>query len=115
MLVEGQVALKKALGNFKGGLGSLDTRDTAIDFENYWTRKTGISAAVFVKWIAITTSKFYDWKKRFGTVNEHNSFISQDIYDEEKTEGSRLRKEKNKIRKNSYNQYLIPSTIYLLN
>jgi putative transposase len=29
-------------------------------------------------WIGITTSKFYDWKARFGKVNEHNAWVPRD-------------------------------------
>lgn len=36
--------------------------------------------AAFIRWIAITTSKFYDWKKRYGKVNEHNSWIPRDFW-----------------------------------
>jgi putative transposase len=29
-------------------------------------------------WIGIGTSKFHDWKKRFGKVNEHNAWVPRD-------------------------------------
>ncbi len=32
----------------------------------------------FMPWIGITTSKFYDWKARFGKVNEHNAWVPRD-------------------------------------
>jgi len=32
----------------------------------------------FLPWIGITTSKFYDWKARFGKVNEHNAWVPRD-------------------------------------
>jgi hypothetical protein len=28
--------------------------------------------------LGITQSKFYDWRKRYGKVNEHNSWIPRD-------------------------------------
>ena len=33
-----------------------------------------------VNWIGITRSKFYDWQKRYGKVNEHNTWIPRDFW-----------------------------------
>jgi transposase InsO family protein len=32
----------------------------------------------FLAWIGIGTSKFHDWKQRFGKVNEHNAWVPRD-------------------------------------
>jgi hypothetical protein len=39
-----------------------------------------------VRWIGIATSKFHDWKLRFGQVNEHNAWVPRDhwLTDQEK-------------------------------
>lgn len=60
-----------------------DTRDTVIDFVNYWSEKTGIPGIKFISWLGIIPSKFYDWKRRYGKVNEHNSWIPRDSWLEE--------------------------------
>jgi len=41
---------------------------------------------VLVLWLGISLSKFYDWRKRYGNVNEHNARIPRDhwLTDEEK-------------------------------
>jgi len=41
---------------------------------------------VLVLWLGISLSKFYDWRKRYGKVNEHNHAIPRDhwLTDEEK-------------------------------
>jgi putative transposase len=41
---------------------------------------------VLVLWLGISLSKFYDWRKRYGKVNEHNAQIPRDhwLTDEEK-------------------------------
>jgi putative transposase len=41
---------------------------------------------VLVLWLGISLSKFYDWRKRYGKVNEHNACIPRDhwLTDEEK-------------------------------
>lgn len=33
-----------------------------------------------VNWIGITPSKFYDWQKRYGKINEHNGWIPRDFW-----------------------------------
>jgi putative transposase len=49
-----------------------------IDFVNRWAEKTELPASRFVGWLGISSSKFYDWKNRYGKVNEHNSWIPRD-------------------------------------
>jgi putative transposase len=55
-----------------------DTRDQVVDFVRSWSDKTDIPACRFFPWIGIGTSKFHDWKLRFGKVNEHNSWVPRD-------------------------------------
>lgn len=57
-----------------------DTRDAVVDFVNRWSAKTDIAAAAFIVWLAIVPSKFYDWKRRYGKINEHNSWIPRDFW-----------------------------------
>jgi putative transposase len=40
----------------------------------------------FLPWIGVGTSKFHDWKQRFGKVNEHNAWVPRDhwLTDDEK-------------------------------
>jgi len=33
-----------------------------------------------VQWIGITRSKYYDWRCRYGRVNEHNTWIPRDFW-----------------------------------
>jgi hypothetical protein len=63
-----------------------DTRDTVVDFVRTWSDKTDIPVCRFLPWIGIGTSKFHDWKQRFGKVNEHNAWVPRDhwLTDEEK-------------------------------
>jgi transposase InsO family protein len=55
-----------------------DTRDTVVDFVLDWSEKTEIPKVQFVQWLAISKSKFYSWKGRYGKVNEHNACIPRD-------------------------------------
>ncbi len=36
-----------------------------------------------MKWIGISQSKFFDWKKRYGKVNEHNGSVPRDFWMED--------------------------------
>jgi len=49
-------------------------------------QKTEIAIRLLVLWLGISLSKFYDWRKRYGKVNEHNAKIPRDhwLTDEEK-------------------------------
>ncbi len=63
-----------------------DTRDQFVDFVNAWADKTEIPVCRFLAWIGLGASKFHDWKKRYGKVNEHNAWIPRDhwLTDDEK-------------------------------
>ena len=63
-----------------------DTRDNLVDFVNAWADKTEIPVCHFLGWIGLGASKFHDWKKRYGKVNEHNAWIPRDhwLTDDEK-------------------------------
>jgi putative transposase len=49
-----------------------------VDFVRFWSDKTELPMNRFMPWIGIGTSKFYDWKVRFGKVNEHNAWVPRD-------------------------------------
>lgn len=64
-----------------------DTRDTIVDYVRDWSRKSDIPVSLLLRWVGITSSKYHDWKKRFGKVNEHNASVPRDhwLTDDEKT------------------------------
>jgi putative transposase len=37
-----------------------------------------LAVKLFVLWLGIALSKFYDWRKRYGKVNEHNALVPRD-------------------------------------
>jgi len=57
-----------------------DIRDQLVDFVRYWSQRGEILAIRFIRWLGIAASKFYDWKARYGKVNEHNSWIPRDFW-----------------------------------
>jgi putative transposase len=50
-----------------------------VDFVRRWPGKTEIGAGRFIGWLDITASKFYDWRERYGKVNEHNGWVPRDF------------------------------------
>ena len=55
-----------------------DLRDQVVDFMNRWAEKTEIAIGRLVSWAGLARSKFFDWKERYGKVNEHNVWIPRD-------------------------------------
>jgi hypothetical protein len=54
-----------------------------VDFVRRWSEKTEIGTGPFIEWLDITASKFYDWRERYGKVNEHNGWVPRDFWLEE--------------------------------
>jgi len=42
-------------------------------------------------WLDIAASKFYDWRERYGKVNEHNGWVPRDFWLEDWEKHTRLR------------------------
>ena len=57
-----------------------DVRDQVVDFVRRWSDKTEIGVGRFPQWLGIGASKFYDWRQRYGRVNEHNGWIPRDFW-----------------------------------
>jgi len=55
-------------------------RDEVVDYVRYWSDKTEIAVANMVNQVGISRSKFYNWRLRYGKVNEHNSWIPRDFW-----------------------------------
>jgi putative transposase len=57
-----------------------DVRDEVVDFVWRWSEQTEIGVGRFIQWLGIRASKFYDWRERYGRVNEHNGWIPRDFW-----------------------------------
>jgi transposase InsO family protein len=55
-----------------------DVRDEVVDYVAKWSGRTELPATRLVRWIGLGMSKFYDWRKRYGKVNEHNALVPRD-------------------------------------
>jgi transposase InsO family protein len=62
----------------KGQWVGHDTRDEVIDYVRRWSERTELSAKQLVRWLGVGMSKYYDWTKRYGKVNEHNRLVPRD-------------------------------------
>ena len=51
-----------------------------MDFVRRWSEKTEIGTGRFIGWLDIAASKFYDWRERYGKVNEHNGSVPRDFW-----------------------------------
>ena len=46
-----------------------------MDFVNRWSSKTGLAVLSFLLWLGLATSKWPNWKSRYGRANEHNAWV----------------------------------------
>ncbi len=53
-------------------------RDEIVDYVAKWKTRTELPAKRLVQWIGISSSKFHDWKQRYGKINEHNALVPRD-------------------------------------
>jgi putative transposase len=51
-----------------------------VDFVRRWSEKTEIGVGRFIQWLGVNASKFYDWRQRYGRVNEHNGWVPRDFW-----------------------------------
>ena len=51
-----------------------------MDFTAEWSEKTEIPVSRFIRWLGVGTSKFYQWRKRYGKANEHNGKVPRDFW-----------------------------------
>jgi len=49
-----------------------------VDYVHYWSERAEVPAKRIVNWLGVGGSKFYDWKRRYGKVNEHNALVPRD-------------------------------------
>lgn len=51
-----------------------------MDYVHRWTERTELPAKRLLSWLELGTSKFHQWKQRYGKVNEHNGQIPRDFW-----------------------------------
>lgn len=51
-----------------------------VDFVKYWTDRCELPARRLLGWLELATSKFHQWKDRYGKANEHNARVPRDFW-----------------------------------
>lgn len=49
-----------------------------VDYVRRWNERTEVPARQLTGWLGVTSSKFHDWRRRYGKVNEHNAWVPRD-------------------------------------
>ena len=49
-----------------------------VDFIQYWSDKTELPKVDLLTRMSLNKSRYYDWCKRYGKVNEHNGLVPRD-------------------------------------
>lgn len=49
----------------------------------YWTKRADVPCQLLLRWAKLRTSKYHQWKKRYGQINSHNGKIPRDWWLEE--------------------------------
>jgi putative transposase len=49
-----------------------------VDYVNRWTKQAEVPARRMLRWLELGSSKFHQWKERYGMANEHNGQVPRD-------------------------------------
>ena len=57
-----------------------------VDFIRTWSEKTGLLIDRLLGWLELSAGKYYDWRQRYGKINQHNGWVPRDFWltDDEK-------------------------------
>lgn len=57
-----------------------------VDFIRTWSQKTGLLIDRLLGWLELSAGKYYDWRQRYGKINQHNGWVPRDFWltDDEK-------------------------------
>jgi putative transposase len=51
-----------------------------VDFIRHWAGKTGLAIDQLLEWLGLSVGKFYHWRQRYGTANQHNGRVPRDFW-----------------------------------
>lgn len=55
-------------------------RDAVVDFVRKWSEKTETAIDQLLRALELSAGKFYDWRSRYGAVNQHNAWVPRDFW-----------------------------------
>jgi transposase len=79
-LMAEHIALKKSWGTLTATWVPHEVRDQVVDLVRRWSEKAEISVGRFIAWLGVTVNKFYNWRQRYGRVNEHNGWVPRNFW-----------------------------------
>jgi hypothetical protein len=72
------VAPKEELGGALGCWAPPDTRDDLVDFVRELSERTEIAQEKIIGWVGIARGKVFDWRRRCGSLPEHNGLVPRE-------------------------------------
>lgn len=51
-----------------------------MDYIGHWTNRAELPQKQLLAWLELGSSKFFQWKQRYGKVNEHNGCVPRDTW-----------------------------------
>ena len=63
-----------------GRWASPNIRDQVVDLVVYWSKRLELPTILFILWLGISRSKFYQWRSRYRQDNHHNGDIPRDYW-----------------------------------
>lgn len=51
-----------------------------MDFIRRWVEKTGLAIDRMLGWLELSAGKYYDWRERYGKINQHNGRVPRDFW-----------------------------------
>jgi len=57
-----------------------DVRDAVVDFIRDWAEKSGMAIDQLLEWLGLSVGKFYQWRQRYGKINQHNGGVPRDFW-----------------------------------
>ncbi|HZC33987.1 MAG TPA: IS3 family transposase [Chthoniobacterales bacterium] len=51
-----------------------------MDFIRTWSERTSLPIDRLLRWLELSTGKFYDWRQRYGKTNQHNGWVPRDFW-----------------------------------
>jgi len=55
-----------------------DLRDEVVDYVRHWSARAERPMNQVVGWVDLGRGKYYNWRERYGKVNEHNAWVPRD-------------------------------------
>lgn len=56
------------------------TRDEIVDWVGYWVARAAMSTTRLLRGLGIPSSKYYDWRQRYGLPNVHNAQVPRSCW-----------------------------------